>query len=827
MGFNIGPRVIRATGGSISREGNFRVHTFPSRRVSEGLVFEVDLGNPNCTGRIKANNTFRDGLIKDLSGNGNDLTVVNAPTFGLGEGTIKGGGHITFSEASQQYADKANPSGVRTHGNIPFTIEAWARRTNADSWNTVISLRGQYTQLGFHTTNFMFGRNGGGGNTFIFPTGSAQDTWYQLVMTYDGNSSYDIEAFVDGSLKATGSMGWNSSVSNTTGIRLGAFSASSEMFTGNVAIARIYNRCLSREEVAQNYDADKVRFTSYTNTFTPTCSGNGGKVEVLTVAGGGGGGRAHGGGGGGAGGLIHTPKYSVTNAAISLTVGAGGTSGGSVPISGGNSTFGTLTAIGGGAGGSEDTTAGRNGYSGGSGGGGSGFADTTNGGTGTSGQGFAGGKGGFGDTGSNYGCGAGGGGAGGVGGNGTEGVSSTVGGGTPGPGGSGKEFDISGEKKFYAGGGGGGYWRGTGSGNFAAQGGAGGSGIGGVGGRLLTSSSLMGTNGLNYTGSGGGGSPGAGDARRGGNGGAGIVIVRYPAEDYNIEILVVAGGGGGGSNSDVNGSAGGGGGAGGVIYYGSYAVKGGKNYIVEVGRGGAGGSGDNVPDIRGKNGHRSTFGDLLALGGGGGGGGYDGTVAVGRFDGMVGGSGGGGGSNGGNPSQGYAFAGKGTIDQGNDGGGGSDAGGGDGAGGGGGAGAVGEDGVGGGATAQGGAGGIGNAYSITGTSTYYAGGGGGGGATNDSDSGGGDGGNGGGAAGGHNDSVGNAATANTGGGGGGGGVRSGTNRAGGNGGSGIVIVAYKGPQRGEGGAVSTTSRPGYTVHTFGTNGNGHKYLYIA
>ena len=829
MGFNIGPRVIRATGGSISREGNFRVHTFPSRRVSEGLVFEVDLGNPNCTGRIKANSTFVDGIIKDLSGNGNDLTVVNDPTFGLGEGTIKGGGHISFSEASQQYADKANPSGVRTHGNIPFTIEAWARRTNADSWNTVISMRGQYTQLGFHTTNFMFGRNGGGGNTFIFPTGAAQDTWYQLVMTYDGNSSYDIEAFVDGSLKATGSMGWNSSVSNTTGIRLGAFSASSEMFTGNVAIARIYNRCLSREEVAQNYDADKVRFKSYTNTFTPTCSGNGGKVEVLTVAGGGGGGRAHAGGGGGAGGLIHTPKYSVTNTAISVTVGAGGTSGGSVPISGRNSTFGTLTAIGGGAGGSEDTTAGRNGYSGGSGGGGSGYADTTNGGTATSGQGFAGGKGGFGDTGATYGCGAGGGGAGGIGGNGTEGVSSTAGGGTPGPGGSGKEFDISGEKKFYAGGGGGGYWRGTGSGNFPAQGGAGGSGIGGVGGRLESAASLMGTNGLNYTGSGGGGSPGAGNARRGGNGGAGTVIVRYPAEDYNIEILVVAGGGGGGSNSDINGSAGGGGGAGGVIYYETYAVKGGKNYMVEVGPGGAGGGGSarNIPDSRGKNGHRSTFGDLLALGGGGGGGGYDGTVGDGRNDGMVGGSGGGGGSNAGTPAAGRCLAGKGTIDQGNNGGNGSDGSGSDGAGGGGGAGAVGGDGVGATATAQGGAGGIGNAYSITGTSTYYAGGGGGGGHTNDSDSGGGAGGNGGGGAGGNVQQDGNNATANTGGGGGGAGCRQNNNDDGGNGGSGIIIVAYKGPQRGEGGAVSTTSRPGYTVHTFGTTGNGHKYLYIA
>ena len=40
----------------------------------------------------------------------------------------------------------------------------------------------------------------------------------------------------------------------------------------------------------------------------------------------------------------------------------------------------------------------------------------------------------------------------------------------------------------------------------------------------------------------------------------------------------------------------------------------------------------------------------------------------------------------------------------------------------------------------------------------------------------------------------------------------------GEGGSGIVIIAYKGPQRGEGGTVSTTARPGYTTHTFTAHG---------
>ena len=51
--------------------------------------------------------------------------------------------------------------------------------------------------------------------------------------------------------------------------------------------------------------------------------------------------------------------------------------------------------------------------------------------------------------------------------------------------------------------------------------------------------------------------------------------------------------------------------------------------------------------------------------------------------------------------------------------------------------------------------------------------------------------------------------------GGGGGGGSGT---GGAGGSGIIIIAYQGPQRGIGGTVDTTSRPGYTLHKFTTTG---------
>lgn len=101
------------------------------------------------------------------------------------------------------------------------------------------------------------------------------------------------------------------------------------------------------------------------------------EVEVLVVGGGGGaytGARA---GGGGGGGVIYRESYPVTPTTVMpITVGARGTAGG---VNGGNSVFGTLTAIGGGGSGAD----------GGSGGGGN--PGHLAGGLGTPGQGHNGG----------------------------------------------------------------------------------------------------------------------------------------------------------------------------------------------------------------------------------------------------------------------------------------------------------------------------------------------------------------------------------------------------------------------------------------------------
>jgi len=208
-------------------------------------------------------------------------------------------------------------------------------------------------------------------------------------------------------------------------------------------------------------------------------------VDFLVVAGGAGGGLAGTGGGGGAGGMrctvtgtggsggLEAQQTAVTGLNFSMTVGAGG-AGGLSAANGSNSVAGLFTSITSTGGGYGARTAIQNGNTGGSGGGGSG--DGGLGAAGTSGQGFAGGNGAPAN-----GRGGGGGGASAVG----AAATATV----NGAGGAGRSTDISGASVTYA-----------------------------VGGSSLASGSPV------------DGSPntGTGGSSQSGNGGSGVIILRYP-----------------------------------------------------------------------------------------------------------------------------------------------------------------------------------------------------------------------------------------------------------------------------------------------------------
>lgn len=519
---------------------------------------------------------------------------------------------------------------------------------------------------------------------------------------------------------------------------------------------------------------------SYDNTYFPTPDPR--TVNVLAVAGGGSGGGSTG-GGGGAGGVIST-LTDVNPGSYAVVVGAGGAAPGNqnIGISGSNSSFNGLTAIGGGGGGY--TRAGGpvgSGLNGGSGGGSQDYFSASIAGLGTPLQGNPGGALGYASA-------SGGGGAGGAG---LVTEAANVGG----TGGIGITSSISGTSRYYGGGGGGG------------SGGAGGLGGGG-------NSADVGLAGTVNTGGGGGGGWSYASGN-GGAGGSGIVIISYPTGSMTatggtittsggntihtftgngtftvgvptplVNALVVAGGGGGGSGA-AGAANGGGGGGGGVVYNNGYPI-GVQPYSVTVGSGGAANA----------NGANSVFDSITATGGGSGGG-------LAALD--VGGNGGSGGG-GSSATTGAAAGGVASpVGQGYNGGasvGGSPYRGG----GGGGAGQVGSG-------SSPGYGGAGITNSISGVSVFYGGGGGAG-----ADSGAGLGGSGGGGAGViyTSGTGGIAGTANTGG-AGGGGASQGVSIPGGAGGSGIVIISYlTGSITATGGTITTSGSN--TIHTFTSSG---------
>jgi len=435
------------------------------------------------------------------------------------------------------------------------------------------------------------------------------------------------------------------------------------------------------------------QFTSVgSSSFNVSSFGKEGLVDVLVVAGGGGA-PYNNAGGGGAGGLVYIENYDINalGSSISVAVGAGGAGrpNGSQLLggNGSNSTFGPLTAIGGGGSSLWDTN--FDGQSGGSGGGAGGGSNRLKiGGTetqtsqsglsGTYGFGNFAGNGAFAPSGDS--------GGGGGGGSSEIGVTAAWGqaNGQGGKGGEGKPLSISGNLVYYAAGGGGS----GGGGGLGSTGGRGGAGRGGSN----TGPVINGTSAAANTGSGGGG----GDNSDGGNGGSGIVIVRYPltpiaptprvatggtittytannityrvhsftsigttnfvvSSEGNlgpVEYLIVAGGGGGGRY-------GGGGGGGGVL---SGSVTGAPGtYPIVVGAGGAGRVGDAQSGERGASGANSTAFGLTAIGGGAAGSYGNPAGSVG----LPGGSGGGGGSNNNGSNQ---LGGLGTPEQGYNGG---------------------------------------------------------------------------------------------------------------------------------------------------------------
>jgi len=191
----------------------------------------------------------------DISGNGNNGTLTNGPTFNSGNG-----GSIVF-DGSDDYVVLTNASTPLTNlsyetilkiDSIPASNTFRSIWQKSADWNysTGISLQMIYGYL-----TFSYGSIWGGSVSYLL-SNLTVGNWYHIVGTSSSVSSGTSRMYINGSLVATGANA--ATPTSTSDLTLG--SGNGGAFLGNINVFRTYNRELAAAEILQNYNAQKSRF---------------------------------------------------------------------------------------------------------------------------------------------------------------------------------------------------------------------------------------------------------------------------------------------------------------------------------------------------------------------------------------------------------------------------------------------------------------------------------------------------------------------------------------------------------------------------------------
>jgi hypothetical protein len=219
------------------------VGVFAGPDVSEsGLVLALDAGN---TKSYPGSGT----TWTDLSGNGNNGTLTNGPTY-----SSSNGGSIVFAGDNDCIVVNSNANIL---SKIAYTKIAWFYPTSFGTGNNIIS-GGNSGQHAFWLAggNKLQAGHNGIWNTVVSNTTLSLNTWYCGAVTYSNTSGWIL--YLNGVQEVT-------NVDTTTfngnqEILVGAYGTGSNVFTGRIPYVSVYNRVLTASEIRQNYNATKSRY---------------------------------------------------------------------------------------------------------------------------------------------------------------------------------------------------------------------------------------------------------------------------------------------------------------------------------------------------------------------------------------------------------------------------------------------------------------------------------------------------------------------------------------------------------------------------------------
>lgn len=216
---------------------------FKNKIITDGLLFYVDAADRDSY-------TGSGSTWVDMSGNVRNFTL-NSTSF---DGN--NGGSITSSA-----------TGYASIGSLPltsgFTLEIWAYMSSTSSFG--LFGQGVYgTGLGLHilyqdgSRGMIFGMYAND-NDYQNNYRPSANTWYHWVFTYDG-TTYRKQFFAN-TIKQSAPASVETQYTGSGQFNIGAiYSSPSSQFNGRIGIVRGYNRVLERQEIAQNFQAERGRY---------------------------------------------------------------------------------------------------------------------------------------------------------------------------------------------------------------------------------------------------------------------------------------------------------------------------------------------------------------------------------------------------------------------------------------------------------------------------------------------------------------------------------------------------------------------------------------
>jgi hypothetical protein len=201
--------------------------------VTDGLVLALDAANPKS---YPGSGT----TWSDLVGS-NNATLTNDPTYSSdNEGTL-------VFDGIDDYADSGNPS--ISDGKL--TVNAWIKISAGSIYQHIVDSSSNSWHLAILNNNKPYFYNG---STFhnAAPTITVGE-WYMLT----GSQGTTLDIYINGVLGQ--SIATNVNVT-TNNVNIGRWQSSLRPYAGSIAQVSIYNRALTADEIAQNYNATRGRF---------------------------------------------------------------------------------------------------------------------------------------------------------------------------------------------------------------------------------------------------------------------------------------------------------------------------------------------------------------------------------------------------------------------------------------------------------------------------------------------------------------------------------------------------------------------------------------